>query len=85
MIRKTLLVRAREAALGTVEDQPLQGLENVHMMRHTPSIQGSKVKSVNFITLPVSFEVFRVCTRNMAEVTLQVVAISNGCRIQGVQ
>ena len=41
MICKALLVWARETALDTVEDQPLQGLENVHMMCHTP-IQGIK-------------------------------------------
>ena len=33
----------------------------------------------------MSFEVFRVCTRNVAEVTLKVVAISNRSRVQGVQ
>ena len=42
MICKALLVWAREAALDTVEDQPLQGLENVHMVCHTP-IQGIKL------------------------------------------
>ena len=41
MICKALLVWAGETALDTVEDKPLQGLENVHMMCHTP-IQGIK-------------------------------------------
>ena len=44
MISKTLLVWSREAALDTVEDEPLQGLENVHMMRHTPIGIDTKIK-----------------------------------------